>query len=85
MMPSAHGPMTGAATGAGAANVPAKTVPLANSVVAAIAAVVRLIFISILQSSLIAQFSPSTRQRALLPNIYKNARFVSRFRSLLLI
>ena len=66
-MPSVHGPMTGAATGAGAA--PAKTEPLASSVVAKIADFVRLTFILILHSSLIAIFSPSERRRVLLPNI----------------
>ena len=66
-MPSVHGPMTGAATGAGAA--PAKTVPLASSVVAKIADFVRLTFILILQSLLIAMFSPSVRRHVLLTNI----------------
>ena len=79
MMLSVHGPMTGAATGAGAA--PAKTVPLANSVVAKIADFVSLTFILILQSLLIAMFAPSIRRRVLLPNIQKNARFVTCVRS----
>ena len=80
MMPSAHGPMTGAATGAGAA--PAVTALLASSVVATMAAFVRLIFILSLQSLLITIFAPSKRRRVLLPNILKNARFVTRVRSL---
>ena len=82
-MPSAHGPMTGAGTGAGAK--PAKTALLAISVVATIAIFVSSIFILILQSLLIAIFAPSKRQRVLLPNILKNARFVTSARSLLLI
>lgn len=82
-MPSAHGPMTGAATGAGAK--PAKTALLAISVVATIAIFVSSIFILILQSLLIAIFAPSKRRRVLLPNILKNARFVTSARSLLLI
>ena len=79
MMLSVHGPMTGAATGAGAA--PAVTALLARSVVAPIAIVVTLIFILIPQSSLIAMFAPSKRQRELISNIYKNRRFVTRIRS----
>ena len=64
-MPNVHGPMTGAATG----TAPAVAALLANSVVAIIADFVRLTFILILQSSLIAIFSPSERRRVLLPNI----------------
>ena len=79
MMPSAHGPMTGVVTGAGSA--PAVTALLARSVAAPIATFVRSIFILIPQSSLMATFAPSKRQREFLANIYKNGRFVTRIRS----
>ena len=52
MVASVHGPINGTATVAGAA--PAKTVPLAKSVVETIAALVRSSFILILQSFRIA-------------------------------
>ena len=63
MVPSVHGPMTGAATGAMTA--PAVTALLANSVVATIATFAMLIFILILQSPLIAEFAPPERRRVL--------------------
>ena len=53
MVASVHGPINGTATLAGAA--PAKTVPLAKSVVETIAALVRSSFILILQSFRIAK------------------------------
>ena len=80
MMPSAHGPMSGASTGARTA--PAQTVLVADSVVATMAAFVGLIFILSLQSSLITIFAPSKRRRILLPNILENSRFVTCVRSL---